>query len=430
MVAQTYNVASGAPAILGGNAHIITPRKLDTATRDTARTWFSGPCARRVGDVVFYVGISKAGIVTTTGVNLKTLAAHAKDMTTSGFEIDDHNNGGIVRTTNGRLVHVYSSHNDSVLRWKVTDRAINTWQDWIDASMSTERTIPNPAGGQVSYGHSFVLTNASDRIYIVHRRWDTTADVMLSQIVDPEGASPTYPTPISLHNATTGRPYSKSASNGVDKIFVGFSSMHPNEGSRDIFCQVVNVAAGPTLSHTDAAGGAITVPTTVGTAPLVINYANPHRVWINDITFNASGHPRIAYPYYPSGGSSAIEARVNRWNGSAWVDNLVAIDGANLNAQEVFYPGTHVFHPSNPDRVIGSFTEGSVRNIREYEWNGSAWTKLRDITKNNPHQTDGAYHRMRPFAVMGADERMTAIWNHGKYNTFTTGFDLATWGSA
>jgi SprB repeat/Secretion system C-terminal sorting domain/FG-GAP repeat len=70
-------------------------------------------------------------------------------------------------------------------------------------------------------------------------------------------------------------------------------------------------------------------------------------------------------------GNNAGHVRIYRWNGSAWVQKGLDIDGENADDQS----GFSVSMPDSNTLAIGAPANGNAGHVRIYSWNGSAWVQ-------------------------------------------------------
>jgi hypothetical protein len=90
-------------------------------TADGIWTWFTDPRAVVRGGYLYTMAVDSAGTNFVHRTLLSTQVTESFQLSSTGLEIDDHNNGSITFLPDGRAVCFYGAHNDSEFRYRIWD---------------------------------------------------------------------------------------------------------------------------------------------------------------------------------------------------------------------------------------------------------------------------------------------------------------------
>lgn len=349
-------------------------------------------------------------------------------LSTTGLEVDDHNNGSVFERADGRLVVMYGTHNDTVFRYKVSNTSS------ILGGWSSEQQR-GTGQGPYSYPYVFQLSQDTTKFWYFNRRWTTgagtTRTLSYRTTTALVGSSDPWGAYTDVWQVANKIPYWRRIADGVNKMHVVTTDMHPVEGQASLyhFYMQLDGSNNPLWYKSD--GTQISASLPFGTADATLIYdGSTTKCWVSDLVIDGSGHPRVLYMRYPGNDGSAIEYWHARWTGSAWVSHKICDDGAGLYSGEPYYPGVICFDSLDPSIVYPSAPISGVRQIQRLTTadDGATWAQAQVITSGG---TAGNPLRLRPYSpkVFGGSRQGPAVlWAEGRYTSFTD-YDTAIKGS-
>jgi hypothetical protein len=223
-------------------------------------------------------------------------------------------------------------------------------------------------------------------------------------------------------------PYWKLAFDGVSKVHVLTTDMHPVQGQSSLFhlCVQVDSAGTPSYKKSDATACGGSTPFGPSDVTLVYD-GTSERCWVSDATIDSDGNPRALFMVYPNNNGTVIEIWHARWDGSQWVKSFVIADGSGLYSPEIYYHGGAAFDSQDANRIAVSVPVSGVRQVRELTSSdsGATWTPTRDLTSGG---TAGNPLQLRPYSPRNHNGELRWLWNRGSYTTFTN-YNTAVWGA-
>lgn len=419
---DTYSIASGADLWAGRDGPAFQAGPLQYVANGIW-TWFTDPRARVVGDYLYTMAVNSAGTCQIHRTGLDTADTTSFNLSSTGLEIDDHDNGSINELASGKLLAFYGKHNDAVFRYRVSTSA-------ADISAWSAEQARGSGGGPYSYPNPFRFSNTGDKIWLTYRQDGGGGDnVTLSyRTCDDIETFPaaTWSAETDIYGNAGYTAYWKLRQDG-NKLHVACTNLHPVQGQSSLYHFYLQISEAGALTAHASDGTDITADMPLVPADITQVYdGSSVKAWVADCAVGADGHPRVLWMRYPGNNGSAIEYWHARWTGSAWTSNKITDDGAGLYSPEVYYPGGLSFDSLDATKVYLSAPVSSKRQIQEWRTadDGATWAKHRDIT------TDSASgQRLRPFSPMDHDSRLSVIWFEGTYTTFTS-YSTALWGAA
>jgi hypothetical protein len=108
------------------------------------------------------------------------------------------------------------------------------------------------------------------------------------------------------------------------------------------------------------------------------------RSWVQDVAFDHSGHPVIAYSIYPHG--RPAQYWYARWGGGRWLRHLVVAAGPSIDFQQPHYLGGMVLDHVHPGIVYLSTMVAGQRQLQRWvtQDGGHSWTTVTMTTGNQP----------------------------------------------
>lgn len=378
-----------------------------------------------------YLGyIDVHGNVKATQYDFTNGGKRSEVLVRSYFQPDDHNNPTFLVLPDKRVLIIYSRHTDEkAFYYRVSKRPGDI------SDLGAEKKIVTTAN--TTYPSPFILSDDPEHFYLCWRgiSWhptiarftmpdandDVKADWGAYQIVQSTGA----------------RPYAKYYSNGKDKIYVTYTTGHPdNEQPNWVYFNAINIKAtkgtdgkvtvNPTLE--DIKGTALSViangafninkkdsyktdyPATVVDAP------SNMRDWVWQVATAEDGNPVIAMVRI-NGGKSEHDYHYARWTGSEWRITFLANGGGRFHSSntEYCYSGGMAIDPQNVSDIYLSIpTEGEhgkVYEIWKYTVDANGEVKSTEqITKNS------VKNNVRPFVLPGSKgSKLRVAWMNGDY---------------
>lgn len=407
------------PFFLQANGHVIFtdgvwsffngPNAIYSATYD--KTWVTAHGATGYGKIA---EIDHATNTITALTSLGNSTSPAKD---------DHNNGGIVLTSTGKLLVAYTGHADTTLRIRISTSAGSAAA--FDAEDNGGDLDPVPTATQYSYDNLVRLSSEGTvgRIYLIYRFEDPSAKGWGFITSDDDGLTWSAHTHI-WQNIASGLPYMRVDDNGVDRIDFLVTDVHPNDTSGGNRYVGHFYYQGGTFRGTNgtALGGSAPYDkndvTTVFDGTDFGGVGIHARAWIWGVAYDGT-NPHALFTVFPNNDGTDHRYYYRRWDGAAWatpVDITGANTGTALYAAEAYYSGGVCF---DPDDLTSIFLCQRVSGVFELQrWttadNGATWSKAEDLTSGS------AAPNFRPFCTKGSTGKRcrTFICACGEYNTY------------
>ncbi len=411
---------------------------------DGAWTWFNDERA------IFHNGFLYSGYVRTDGYQGITrydpatgAAIHMQLGTAASRQTDDHNNPSLTVLPDGRLLAVYSKHNDtSGFRYRTSKVAApSTDADWNAEQIKS--TVKN------SYSNTYRLTAESNKIYNFHRsiNWNPT----LTRSVD-NGS--TWDTPTQFISKDDGeRPYVRYCSNHGNRIDLIYTDGHPRDINNSIYHlyyqggnfnqtdgTLVKTLANLPINHDTGERGAVVYPYSsaawgAGEGP--DDWIPSGRAWTWDIHYGSDGHPVCTFQVQRDDvtGSGWNHDRIYyyyaRWTGTEWQRRFIAHAGRGLYDHEDDYGGGMAIDPDDPQVIYISSNAADPFNISDidnvplgpnerYEiWRG--FTADGGLTFTWQSVTTGSNaDNLRPIVPENHGRTRHVLWFNGTYSSYTS----------
>ncbi len=336
----------------------------------------------------------------------------------TNIQPDDHNNPTFLVLPDERIIVFYSRHTDEACFWyRVTEEKgdLTTLGEEKCLNTSANTTYPSP----------FLMENDPDHIYLMWRGINWHPTIAKLSIPDADGNTQFTFGPYQMVQSTGARPYAKYASNGVDKLYVTYTTGHPdNEQPNWVYFNQIDIETmtledinGNTMST--IADGVLNVNKTNTAQTHIVDTAPGNmRDWVWQTAIGEDGLPVIAMVRI-SGGKTSHDYYYVKWNGTEWVTTFLSNGGGHFHQTaglEMCYSGGMAIDPDNTnimycsEPVEGVF--GKVYEIVKYTMNdaGTEVVSREQITKNSQK------NNVRPYVIgnsEGKDIRLT--WMNGDY---------------
>ena len=345
----------------------------------------------------------------------------------SYFQPDDHNNPTFLVLPDERVMIFYTRHTDEPCIWyRISQKPgdITALGEEKRLATANNTTYPSP----------FILSDDPNHIYLCWRgiNWHPT----IARLTMPDANDDCQFDfgPKQIVQSTGARPYAKYASNGKDKIYVSYTTGHPDNEMPDwLYFNVIDInnGNGPILRDLNGkelkkiADGTFNVNKTDSYASnypaTIVDKTAGIRNWVWQIALDSLEHPVIAYPHIDDGKTTHVYWYA-RWNGSSWKNTKVASAGhafhQNWNQTERCYSGGMSLDPDHINDMYlsiptkdGQFNKDGVYEIWKYTIDDEGKVAgSEQITKNSPK------NNARPYVIPGSkNSPMRVGWMQGDY---------------
>lgn len=392
-------------------------------TSKGAWCWFADPRALHYESKDGSINKTYIGYIDVHG-NIKAMQIDCKTnrkeevLIRSWFQPDDHNNPTFLVLPDERVMVFYSRHTDEACFYYRVSREpgdITTLGEEKIIKTQNKTTYPSP----------FILSDDPKHIYLCWRGigWHPTIARLL--IPDADGNTNFDWGPYQMLQSTGARPYAKYTSNGKDKIYMTYTTGHPdNEYPNHVYFNVIDIHS---LKLKDVRGKVLATiqdgPHHVNAQPeymqaysdAVVDYAN-YRNWIWEVAMNSLGKPVIAMVRI-SADKKKHDYYYVEWTGSEWRKTFLANAGGHFhqtpNIERCYSGGMTI--DKHHDRqvyasvpVVGKY--GSVYEIKKYIVHADGIVDELSVTHNSKKNNS------RPYFIMGAEgDSPNLIWMYGDY---------------
>ncbi len=397
-----------------------------TIVHDGAWCWFADPRAVHHKNELLGIDKTYIGCIDNLG-NIKAEefdfnSGHkAEVLVRSCFQPDDHDNPTFLCLPDGRVVVFYSRHTDEpCFYYRVTDNSGSLSTLGAEKVLSTKNntTYPSP----------FYMSDDPDHVYLCWRGINWHPTIGRLTLPDSVGDMRFDIEPSQIVQSTRARPYAKYVSNGKDKIFLTYTTGHPDvELPNHLYYNVISIADG-TLSDIDGKS----LGNVWGNRPfhvdksesfvnankdMIVDAPDSIRDWLWQLALDKNERPVIAMvEISPDKTSHAYY--VARHNGKQWTKCLIDSAGAWFHQSpeiERCYSGGMAIDPEDVNIIYCSVPRqgryGLTYEIVEYKMDdGGRVVSTRNVTSNS------AKNNSRPYVVansLGLPLRLG--WMYGNY---------------
>ena len=338
----------------------------------------------------------------------------------SYFQPDDHDNPTFIVLPDERVMIFYSRHTDEAcFYYRVSTQPgdITTLGEEKRLATANNTTYPSP----------FILSDDPNNIYLCWRGISWHPTIAKMPIPDADGNTDFNWGPYQIVQSSGARPYAKYMSNGKDKIFLAYTTGHPdNEYPNYLYFNYVDIN---TLQLKDVKGNYLsTIKNGVfninKTDSYVSKYPNTivdktatSRNWLWQTEQDSEGNPVIAMVQINSAKTSHDYYHV-KWTGSEWKKSFLINGGGHFHQSaglELCYSGGMALDDSNPNIVYCSAPvkgdNGSVYEILKFEVDDKGVVSAPEyITKNSKK------NNARPYLIPNSENSPLRLsWMNGEY---------------
>lgn len=337
----------------------------------------------------------------------------------SYFQPDDHNNPTFLILPDQRVMIFYSRHTDEACFYYRVSR-----KPGDITSLGPEIRLNTP--NNTTYPSPFILSDDPNHIYLCWRGINWHPTIARMTIPDANDQVQFNWGPFQIVQSTAARPYAKYDSNGKDKIYLAYTTGHPdNEATNWVYFNYIDIN---TKQLKDVRGKVLG---TVGSGVHHVNTtsayrtANPDAVvedssfrnWIWQTTIDTDGNPVIAIVRINADRTSH-HYYYAKWTGTSWRRTFIADGGGRFHQTpglELSYSGGMAIDDSDPSIVYCSVPVagdyGTVYEIWKYVMaaNGTV-ASSQAITRNS------RLNNSRPYVISNSrNSPLKLAWMHGNY---------------
>ena len=326
-----------------------------------------------------------------------------------------------------RVMVFYTRHTDEAKIWYRISRKpgdISALGEEKFLSTANNTTYPSP----------FILSDDPDHIYLCWRGINWHPTIARLTMPDSEDNCSFDFGPKQIVQSSGARPYAKYQSNGKDKIFLSYTTGHPdNEMPNWLYFNVIDINQGNGPILRDIRGtelkkvsdGVFNVNKTdsyLNSYPYtVVDHTGGIRNWVWQIALDKDENPVIAFPHLDDGKTNHYYY-YGRWTGTEWRTTFVTNAGhafhQNWNSTERCYSGGMSLDPDNINDLYVSMPtkDGAYNRDGVYEIWKFTISDEGTVTGSEQITHDSEKNNARPFVIPGSkNSPMRVAWMNGDY---------------
>ncbi len=390
--------------------------------------WFADPRALSYKNETGTIDHTYIGYIDNRGNIKATQINHLKNTTNevlirSYFQPDDHNNPTFLILPDERVMIFYSRHTDEACFYYRISREpgdITSLGKEVRLETTHNTTYPSP----------FILSDDPDHIYLCWRGigWHPTIARLTMPDRDDRVAFDWGPYQIvrSKGGQRGVRPYAKYSSNGKDKIYMAYTTTHPdNQPVNYIYFNYLDIN---TRELKDVKNNKLA---TVGTGmlhevdaaetyktdfPDAVVEDSPFRNWLWEVAMDKEENPVIAMVRISEDKESHAYYHV-RWTGNEWKKTFLSHAGGHFHQTprlEKCYSGGMAIDKFNPNIIYGSVPVegkyGRVYELKKFEVTPDGkLASVEQVTFDSPK------NNVRPFMIPNTENHFRLAWMVGDY---------------
>lgn len=393
-------------------------------TEEGAWCWFADPRAMHYESKDGKINMSYLGYIDIHG-NIKamqydfTAKKQTEVLVRSYFQPDDHDNPTFLALPDSRIMIFYSRHTDEPCFYYRISRVpgdITTLGEEKVIKTKNNTTYPSP----------FILSDDPTHFYLCWRGINWHPTIAKYSLPDAEDEVKTEWGPYQMVQSTGARPYAKYASNGKDKIYLTYTTGHPdNESPNWLYFNYVDINR---LQLEDINGNVLS---NIADGPLKVtkrdDYAKQYpatlvditdqRDWVFQVVPDKQGHPVIGMVRI-STDKRSHDFYYARWNGKEWNKTFIGNSGGHFHQSpdiEHCYSAGMAIDPADVNTVYASMPvkgkHGRVYEIFKYTiGTDGIISRTEQITR------DSEKNNVRPYILPESENTpLRLIWMQGDY---------------
>lgn len=393
-----------------------------TVADEGAWCWFADPRAlhyeNESGTInATYIGyIDNHGSIKATQIDWKTNTT-TEVLIRSWFQPDDHDNPAFLVLPDERVMIIYSRHTDEAcFYYRISTKAgdITSLGEEKKLVTANNTTYPNP----------YILSDDPDHIYMCWRGigWHPTV-AQMSMPDKNDNISFTWG-PYQMVQSTGSRPYAKYISNGKDKIYLAYTTGHPdNEYPNWLYCDVFDVndkclydLKGKKLSTVQNGKFAVNKTDSYKSQypATVVDATSDRRDWLWNMAFDGNGNPIIGMTKI-NNAKTSHDYYYAKWNGNGWQTTFIANGGGQFHQTpgvEMCYSGGMAVDRDNPNDVYCSVPVNGKYEIVKYTMSADG----KSVASQSAVTSNSVLNNERPFIIEGTkNSPLRLSWMNGNY---------------
>lgn len=401
---------------------------VNTITEKGAWCWFADPRAVYYENQSGTIRSTYIGYIDVHGNIKATQIDHLTNKTSevlirSWFQPDDHNNPTFIVLPDERVMIFYSRHTDeSCFYYRVSRKPgdISTLGKEIRLETADNTTYPSP----------FILSDDPDHIYLCWRGIGWHPTIARLTMPDKEDKVRFDWGPYQILQSQEGgrgvRPYAKYMSNGKDKIYLAYTTTHPdNQSVNYIYFNYIDIN---TYELKDIKGqklaevGSGILHNVEATAdyrksyPDAVAEDSPYRNWLWEISVTDEEKPVIAVVRISEDKNSHEYYHV-RWTGTEWRKTFLSHAGGHFHQTpdlEKCYSGGMAIDKADPSIIYGSVpVKGKYGLV--YELKKFTVTSEGTLAFTEQLTYDSPKNNIRPFVITNEGKNPQMVWMYGDY---------------
>ena len=400
-------------------------------SKEGAWCWFADPRAihyandAKTIDITLLGCIDVRGSIKATQIDWLT-GKRTEVLIRAAHESDDHDNPTFLVLPDERIMIFYSYHSKSTMFYRVSKRPGDITYLGPEKQMAFDykTTYPSP----------FILSDDPDHIWICWRggeNWHPT--IARTTLPDENDDVKIVYEPKQMVQSTGARPYAKYQTNGKDKLYVTYTTGHPdNEMPNWVYFNVIGInggdpvllsLTGDTLKH--IADGPFNVDKTdtykTKYPQTLIDAPTDKRDWVWQTALDKQERPVVLFTRLDDA-RTTHNFYYTRWTGTEWCETGLGYAGhafhKNWSSRERCYSSGMALDPDTINHIYLSLPtkDGEVNVNGVYE----LWKYVIDdegaITSKTQLTYESKKNNVRPYVLPGsAGTPLRLAWMNGDY---------------
>ena len=394
-------------------------------TSEGAWCWFADPRALHYESKDGSVNSTYIGYIDTHG-SIKAMQydfnrkRQTEVLIRSYFQPDDHDNPTFLALPDGRIMIFYSRHTDEpCFYYRVSAKAgdITTLGEEKIIKTKNNTTYPSP----------FILSADPNHIYLCWRGINWHPTIARLTLPDENDDVQVADGPYQIVQSTGARPYAKYMSDGKSRIYLAYTTGHPdNEYPNYLYFNYIEI---PSLKLTDVKGKTLSsvkdsvfrvykTEEYVKRYPLTtVDADNNERNWLWQVAADKKGRPSVAMVHISRDKQSHRYYYV-RWTGREWRKTFIGDGGRFFHqspeTENCYSSGMAIDHADANIIYVSLPVQGDYGQV--YELFKVTLTDNGEIKSKEQITRNSRLNNVRPYVIpssVGSPLRLA--WMNGRY---------------
>ena len=337
----------------------------------------------------------------------------------SYFQPDDHDNPTFLILPDDRVMFFYSRHTDeSCFYYRISQKPGDI------TSLGKEKKLVT--SHNTTYPSPFILSDDPNNIYLAWRGLNWHPTIARLSMPDSNDDVAFNRGPFQIVQSTGARPYAKYASNGKDKIYLTYTTGHPdNESPNYIYFNYIDInnfqlkdIKGNTLGTIGSGIHNVNKSTYPTSYPFaMVDMPSSERDWVWQTAIGTDGLPVIAMVRISSD-KNTHNYYYAKWTGTEWKKTFLANGGGKFHQTsglELCYSGGMTLDDNDPRFVYCSVpvtgTYGTVYEIFKYTMSPEG-----NLLSSEAITTNSKLNNSRPYVIQNSgNSPLKLAWMYGNY---------------